>query len=70
LEEFSDVFEGRALYPFLLYYVPCCFVKEMSLFEAGVMTLYYGNESSRMVFRVFREAIDLFFGLSWEISLL
>jgi len=63
LEEFSDVFEGRALYPLLLYNVPYCVVKEMSLFEAGIMSLYYGDESGRVIFRVFREAINQFFGL-------
>ena len=48
--------------PFLLYYVPCCFVKEMSLFEAGIMSLYYGNESVRVIFGVFGEAIHKFLG--------
>jgi len=60
LEEFADIFEGHALYPFLLYYVPCCFVKEMSLFEAGIMSLYYGDESVRVIFRVLGEALDQF----------
>jgi len=35
----------------------------MSLFEAGIMSLYYGDESGWMIFGVFREAIDQFFGL-------
>jgi len=35
----------------------------MSLFEAGIMSLYYGNETGRMIFGIFREAIDQFFGL-------
>jgi len=34
---FSYVLEVRALYPFLLYYVRCCFVEEVCLFEAGIM---------------------------------
>ena len=48
--------------PSLLHYIPCCFVKEMSLFEAGIMSLYYGDESVRVIFGVFGEAIDQFFG--------
>jgi len=62
LEEFSYVFEGRALCPSLLYYVPCSYEEEMSLFETGIMSFYYGNEFRRMVFRVFREAIYQLYG--------
>jgi len=32
-----DVLEVRALYPFLLCYVRCCFVEEVRLFEAGIV---------------------------------
>ena len=46
--EFPDVFEGRALYPSLLNYVLCCFEEEMGLFEAGIMSFYYGNEFRRI----------------------
>ena len=33
---------------------------EISPFEAGIMSLYYGNKTSRMIFGVFGEAIDHF----------
>jgi len=32
----------------------------MSLLEADIMALYYGNETGRMIFGVFGEAIDQF----------
>jgi len=35
----------------------------MSLLEAGIMSLYYGNETGRMIFGVFKEAIDQILGL-------
>jgi len=63
MKEFSDVFEGHTLYLFLLYNISCCFVKAMSPFEAGIMSLYYGNKTGRMIFGVFGEAIDQLFYL-------
>jgi hypothetical protein len=62
LEEFPDVFEGRAFIPSLLNYVLCSFEEEMGLFEAGAVSLYYGDEFRRIIFRVFREAFQQFFG--------
>jgi len=35
----------------------------MSLFEVGIVSLYYEDESGRMIFGFFTEDIDQFFGL-------
>jgi len=55
-----DIFQGRALCPFLLNCGSCCCVKEMSLFEAGIVSFYYWDKTDRMIFGVFGEAIDKF----------
>ena len=34
--------------------------KKMSLFEAGIVSFYYWDETDRMIFGVFGEAIDKF----------
>jgi len=39
----------------------------MSLFEAGIMSLYHGNETGRMIFGVFGEAINQSLGL-WVVG--
>ena len=38
----------------------CCCVEKMSLFEAGIVSFYYWDETGRMIFGVFGEAIDKF----------